>query len=114
VLLKGVPSVVSDGSTTLVSASGTPVLATGGSGDMLGGIVATLLAHIGDGPAAAVEAAATAAWIHGRAAEIASAGRVRGVTLHDVTDGLRGAWRLDDPAPPAPILAELPAVGGLT
>jgi hydroxyethylthiazole kinase-like uncharacterized protein yjeF len=113
VLLKGVPTVASDGTTTLVSASGTPVLATGGSGDMLGGIVATLLAQIGDVPCGAVEAAATSAWIHGRAAEIASAGLVRGVSLHDVTDALRDAWRLDEPTAPAPILAELPAVGGL-
>ncbi|HVT37439.1 MAG TPA: NAD(P)H-hydrate dehydratase [Gemmatimonadaceae bacterium] len=114
VLLKGVPTVASDGATTLVSASGTPVLATGGSGDMLGGIVATLLAQIGDVPAGAVEGAAAAAWIHGRAAEIASAGQVRGVWLHEVTDALHGAWRLTESALPAPLLAELPAVGGLT
>ena len=111
VLLKGVPTVVSDGVTTLVSASGTPVLATGGSGDVLGGIAATLLAQAGDRTGGAVEAAATAAWVHGRAAEIAGAGQVRGVTLDDVVGALRDAWRFDQPAPVAPILAELPAVG---
>jgi len=107
-LLKGVPTIVSDGSVTDVSAAGTPVLATAGSGDVLGGIAATLLAHGTD----ARSSAAAAAWIHGRAAEIAGAGRVRGVNVHDVVHALRDAWRLD-PAPlPAPILAELPAVGG--
>lgn len=107
VLLKGVPTVVSDGVDTDVSASGTPVLATAGSGDVLGGIVATLLAQGGN----ARRSAAAAAWIHGRAAEIAGAGRVRGVDLHDVIGALRDAWRLESPDLPAPLLAELPAVG---
>ena len=49
VLLKGVPTVITspDGQ-TLVSASGTPALATAGSGDLLSGIAGTLLAQIGD------------------------------------------------------------------
>jgi NAD(P)H-hydrate epimerase len=107
VLLKGVPTVISDDIATDVSASGTPVLATAGSGDVLGGMVATLLAQGGD----ARSSAAAAAWIHGRAAEIAGRGHVRGVTLHDVIEALRDAWRLEAPAYPAPVLAELPAVG---
>jgi ADP-dependent NAD(P)H-hydrate dehydratase / NAD(P)H-hydrate epimerase len=107
VLLKGVPTVVSDGIATDVSASGTPVLATGGSGDVLGGMVATLLAQ-GSDPRSS---AAAAAWVHGRAAEIAGAGHVRGVNLNDVVAALRDAWRLEENIIPAPILAELPAVG---
>jgi len=108
VLLKGVPTVVSDGARTLVSASGTPALATAGSGDVLGGILATVLAQSGNGLASA----AAAAWVHGRAAEIAAAGRVRGVALDDVIAALRAAWRLDmPPAPQPPVLAELAAVG---
>ncbi|MEA3246464.1 MAG: NAD(P)H-hydrate dehydratase, partial [Gemmatimonadota bacterium] len=106
VLLKGVPTVVSDGRRTLVVATGTPVLATGGSGDILGGIAATLLAQTGD----ALASAASAAWVHGRAAEIAGAGDVRGVTLDDVLDAMRAAWRREpDPAPP--VLAHLPRSG---
>ncbi len=107
VLLKGAPTIVSDGVATDVSASGSPVLATAGSGDVLGGIVATLLAQCGD----ARSSAACAAWIHGRAAEIAGAGQVRGVNLSDVIDALRLAWRLESPPFVAPILGELPAVG---
>lgn len=106
VLLKGVPTVVSDGVRTVVSASGTPVLATGGTGDVLAGIVGTLLAQ-GVPP---VPAAATGAWVHGRAAEIAGAGVVRGVVLDDVVDALRLAWS-PVRAPTTPVLAELPAVG---
>jgi NAD(P)H-hydrate epimerase len=107
VLLKGVPTVISDGSATDVSASGTPVLATAGSGDVLGGIIATLIAQGTD----ARSSAAGAAWVHGRAAEIAGAGHVRGVNLHDVIEALREAWRLEAPVLALPVLAELPAVG---
>jgi ADP-dependent NAD(P)H-hydrate dehydratase / NAD(P)H-hydrate epimerase len=111
VLLKGVPTVISDGSITLVSARGTPALATGGSGDVLGGMVATLLAQCGGAAGASASAAAAAAWVHGRAAEIASAGQVRGVALQDVISALRDAWRLDELPLPAPVLAELESVG---
>ena len=109
VLLKGVPTVVTapDGA-SIVSASGTPVLGTGGSGDILGGIAATLLAQGGD----PFQAAACAAWVHGRAAELANVGRpVRGVTLDDVLASLGVAWSA--PAPPLSldVLALLPRVG---
>jgi hydroxyethylthiazole kinase-like uncharacterized protein yjeF len=107
VLLKGVPTIISDGTHRYVSASGTPVLATAGSGDLLSGIVAALLAQSHD----ANSSAAIGAWIHGRAAEIAGAGRVRGVTLDDVLVALAEAWRCDVPRSAAPVLAELSAVG---
>lgn len=110
VLLKGVPTVVSDGATTQVVAAGTAVLATAGSGDVLGGIVATLLAQTEH----ALVAASCGAWVHGRAAEIAGAGRVRGVTLDDVIHALSDAWphatRDLDVVDGDAVLAELPAV----
>ena len=98
VLLKGVPTVITnpDGD-RLVSAAGTPVLATGGSGDVLSGIAGTLLAQIGD----PFRAGAAAAWIHGRAAERASAGGddvVRGLSLDDVIRELRASWTLRRPS----------------
>ena len=70
VLLKGVPSVITsaDGA-RLVSAAGNPVLAAAGSGDILSGIAATLAAQTHSPH----EAAAAAAWMHGRAGERASA-----------------------------------------
>ncbi|MDE3151808.1 MAG: NAD(P)H-hydrate dehydratase, partial [Gemmatimonadota bacterium] len=73
VLLKGTPTVVFAPTTgdRLVSASGTPVLGTGGSGDLLTGIAVTLLAQMGTPNTAA----ACAAWVHGRAAELAQLGR---------------------------------------
>jgi NAD(P)H-hydrate epimerase len=91
-----------------VSARGTPALATGGSGDVLSGIVTTLLAQCGD----ATHAAAMGAFVHGRAAERATDSRpVRGVTLADVLAELPDAWRLDDDPLDDGELAWLPRVG---
>jgi hydroxyethylthiazole kinase-like uncharacterized protein yjeF len=108
VLLKGVPTVVtSPEGETIVVAEGTPTLATGGAGDLLGGIAVTLLAQTGN----ALHAGALAAFAHGRAAFAVSARQVRGYTLDDVLATLPAVWPLDVPPPRPPILAELPAVG---
>ena len=108
VLLKGVPTVVAaPGAETMVVAEGTAILATGGSGDMLGGMAATLLAQTGD----AARAGALAAYVHGRAASLVSARDVRGYTLDDVMLALPVVWSLPVPAPRPPVLAELPAAG---
>jgi hydroxyethylthiazole kinase-like uncharacterized protein yjeF len=114
VLLKGLPTVITspDGG-QLVSAAGTPALATAGSGDVLTGVAVTLLAQIGD----PLIAGAAAAWAHGRAAELAhgtpDAARLtpRGVTLEDVLSALPGAWEIDSRPTRYPVLLELPAVG---
>jgi len=109
VLLKGVPTIItsSDGR-RFVSAAGTPVLATGGSGDVLSGIAGTLLAQTGDG----FIAGAASAWIHGHAAERVpqTPGDIRGLTLDDVVAELRGAWTFDTRPARYPVLAELPAL----
>ena len=108
VLLKGVPTVISNAAgDRLVSCAGTPVLAAGGSGDLLSGIAGTLLAQTGD----ARIAGACAAWVHGRAAEIAGRGHVRGVTFANLDLALRRVWNEPLRALAEPLLAELPAVG---
>lgn len=108
ILLKGVPTVVTAaGGRRLVSASGTPALATGGSGDVLSGIAGTLLAQLED----PLTAGAVAAWVHGRAAERvpASAGRgARGIALEDIVAELRDSWTFDARPGRYPVLAELP------
>jgi NAD(P)H-hydrate epimerase len=115
VLLKGVPTIVSapDG-TQLVSATGSPTLATAGSGDVLTGIAATLLAQTAD----PLAAGAAAAWVHGRAAELAQEASpgvgyrsARGTTLDDVLAALPATWQLDPRPTRYPVLAELPSVG---
>ena len=106
VLLKGVPTVVTapDGR-TLVSATGTPALATGGSGDLLSGIAGTLVAQMDD----TLDAAACAAWVHGRAAEIADRGDARGTTLEDVIAAL-ARWNEPVAPPRPPVLTALPPI----
>ena len=105
VLLKGVPSVItSPDGRSAVSASGSPVLAAAGSGDVLGGIAATLLTQMED----PFIAASCAAAVHGRAGELANAGfAVRGVALGSVLEARSRVW--SEPLPPRrpPILAEL-------
>jgi NAD(P)H-hydrate epimerase len=97
ILLKGTPTVVfsPDGS-RFVSASGTAALATGGSGDVLTGIFATLLAQIcaGTESCSPAEAAACGAFVHGRAAELC--GVVRGTTLDDIIHALPAVWNEPD------------------
>jgi NAD(P)H-hydrate repair Nnr-like enzyme with NAD(P)H-hydrate dehydratase domain len=83
------------------------VLATGGSGDVLAGVAGTLLASIPD----AYQAALSAVWAHGAAAERVATSRVRGATLADVVDALRDVWHSEPPALDEGVLASLPAVG---
>lgn len=67
VVLKGYRSIVSDGKRTFINSTGSPGMAVGGSGDILSGIIATLMAQ-GFNP---LEAAKTGVWVHGRAGDIA-------------------------------------------
>ncbi|MCA2991710.1 NAD(P)H-hydrate dehydratase [Gemmatimonas sp.] len=113
VLLKGTPTLVAppDGAPLWVVPHGTPLLATGGSGDCLSGIVAALLAQGASGDAAAV----LGATVHGRAAEQvhgAARATARGTTLDDVLAATRSVWSALATPPPLPpaVLAELPAV----
>lgn len=110
-LLKGTPTLVAspDGRPLTVIARGTALLATGGSGDLLTGIIGALLAAGTDATSAAV----VGATVHGLAAEIATAraGTVRGPTLEAVLAAMPDAWReLRTPATlQQDILCELPA-----
>jgi NAD(P)H-hydrate epimerase len=90
-LLKGVPTVIaSEGTAPWTVAAGNPGLGTGGSGDVLSGIVATMLAQ-GREPAVA---AALGAQALGDAAD-AAARRVSARALRpgDVTAALGEVWR---------------------
>lgn len=69
VLRKGHETVITDGNAIYVNRTGNAGMATGGSGDVLAGILTALL---GQG-VAPLEAAATAAWLHGTAGDLAAA-----------------------------------------
>ena len=68
VLLKGSATLITDGETTYLSDRGCPGMATAGSGDVLSGILAALCAWLPDD---LLRATAAAAWINGRAGELA-------------------------------------------
>jgi ADP-dependent NAD(P)H-hydrate dehydratase / NAD(P)H-hydrate epimerase len=86
VLLKGADTLVAaPGQGVLVSAAGTPALATAGTGDVLTGVLAAFLAKGMD----AQLAAGAAAFAHGRAAELVP--HRRGVVASDVIVALPGA-----------------------
>lgn len=65
-LLKGHETCITDGFTDYLNRTGNPGMAVGGSGDVLSGIIVSLLGqHI-----APLEAAAVGAWLHGAAGDL--------------------------------------------
>jgi NAD(P)H-hydrate epimerase len=86
VLLKGRYSIIgAPGALPLLNPTGGPVLATGGSGDVLSGIITALLCELSPREAAFVGAyvhgASADAWAHARRAD-------RGLLAHEIADGL--------------------------
>jgi len=68
-LLKGHRTIITDGLNVYRNTTGNPGMATGGSGDVLSGVIVSLLGQ-GVMP---LEAAACAAWLHGSAGDLAAA-----------------------------------------
>ena len=91
VLLKGVPTVVAgEGKPVLTVAAGNPGLATGGSGDVLAGLIATFLAQ-GMEPQ---HAGALGAQVLGRSADLAARRlTARALRPHDVVRAVPDLWR---------------------
>jgi NAD(P)H-hydrate epimerase len=83
-LLKGNATLIYDGTTMHVNTTGTSALATAGTGDVLSGIIATLLAQ----GLAPVDAARAGAYWHGLAGRHAAAARRVGVMAGDVAEAL--------------------------
>ncbi|MGW7818848.1 NAD(P)H-hydrate dehydratase [Streptomyces puniciscabiei] len=89
VLLKGSTTLVADagGGAVRVNATGTPWLATAGSGDVLSGLGGSLLAA----GLSALDAGSAAAYLHGLAGRFAANGAPVGA--HDVAAHIPEAWR---------------------
>ncbi|MEU5089515.1 NAD(P)H-hydrate dehydratase [Streptomyces sp. NPDC021356] len=89
VLLKGSTTLVAgpDGGPVRVNPTGTPYLATAGSGDVLSGLAGSLLAA----GLTALDAGSAGAYLHGLAGRFASAGAPAGA--HDVAEAIPRAWR---------------------
>ncbi|HTU70368.1 MAG TPA: NAD(P)H-hydrate dehydratase [Candidatus Baltobacteraceae bacterium] len=97
-LLKGPATLIDDGNVTHINPTGTSALATAGTGDVLTGIIATLLAQ-GLSP---VDAARAGAYWHGLAARRCAAQRPVGVIAGDLPEALAGA--LPPRVPPSSLL----------
>lgn len=67
VVLKGQDTFITDGETAIVNSTGTPAMATGGSGDVLTGLITALICQ----GLAARDAAHLGVYAHGLAAELA-------------------------------------------
>ncbi|MDO0926198.1 NAD(P)H-hydrate dehydratase [Streptomyces sp. TG1A-8] len=89
VLLKGSTTLVADhaGGPVRVNATGTPWLATAGSGDVLSGLAGSLLAS----GLSALDAGSAAAYLHGLAGRFAADGAPAGA--HDIAARIPDAWR---------------------
>lgn len=89
VVLKGHESVVSDGSRTAINTTGNCGMATGGTGDVLTGLIAALLAQ----RMPAFEAAHVGAHLHGLAGDLAAAELSQpGLIASDLPRFLGRAW----------------------
>lgn len=86
-LLKGQATLIYDGTTMHINPTGSSALATAGTGDVLTGIIATLLSQ-GLSP---VDAARTGAYWHGLSGKQAASTRPRGVIARDVYESLAAA-----------------------
>ena len=92
VLLKGHETLISDGNSTYVNPTGNPGMATGGSGDVLSGIITSLLAqkHLA---ADSVDRVCSAAFLHGLAGDIAAENIGEyGMTSADISDAVAAAF----------------------
>jgi ADP-dependent NAD(P)H-hydrate dehydratase len=89
VVLKGSGTVVTDGRRYFVNSTGNPGMATGGSGDVLTGVIAALLAQ----KLAPFEAAQLGVFVHGLAGDIARDhhGEI-GMIAGDIVDSLPDAF----------------------
>jgi len=82
-VLKGHPSVITDGKQTVLNPTGNPAMATGGMGDVLTGAIVGLLAQ----GLEVWEAACAGVYLHGLAGDIAAESD-RGLLATDVADAL--------------------------
>ena len=95
VVLKGHETVVADGRQVCVNRTGNSGMATGGSGDVLSGVIGACIGH-GLDP---YEAACLGVYVHGLAGDLVAEriGPV-GLIATDLLEGLALAWKLVEPS----------------
>lgn len=95
-LLKGPATIITDGETTCLTDTGCAGMATAGSGDVLSGILAAILGYAPD----PLLGTAAAAWINGKAGELAqqkygSVSMVAGDTVASIAEAIRGVSAME-------------------
>ncbi|MGL4461498.1 MAG: NAD(P)H-hydrate dehydratase [Planctomycetia bacterium] len=89
VVLKGHETIITDGTRTAVNHTGNPGMATGGSGDVLTGLIAAL---VGQGMEP-FDAAQLGVWLHGTAGDLAAAaGHMASLIATDLIDFFPAAF----------------------
>lgn len=89
-VLKGAGTVVTDGTRVYRNTTGNPGMATGGTGDVLTGVIAALVAQELD----PFDAAVLGVWVHGRAGDLAAAALSQtALTAADLLNYLPTAFR---------------------
>ena len=89
ILLKGFTDIISDGNTTFLNVKKTPAMTVGGTGDVLSGIVAGLLARNRN----SLGAAAAAAYINGQAGKLVQKKLGLHMTSTDLLDVIPNAFK---------------------
>ncbi len=89
ILLKGFTDIISDGNTTFLNVKKTPAMTVGGTGDVLSGIVAGLLARNRN----SLGAAAAAAYINGQAGKLVQKKLGLHMTATDLLDVIPNAFK---------------------
>jgi ADP-dependent NAD(P)H-hydrate dehydratase len=96
VVLKGPGTITTDGKKTVVNTTGNPGMATGGSGDVLTGVIAAL---VGQG-LELFAAAQLGVWLHGRAGDLAALDFSEpGLIASDLPKYIAKAWKELSDAP---------------
>ena len=90
VLLKGNVDLISDGEVVRANATGNPGMTVGGTGDVLAGITAAFYAR-----ASPLRAAVAAAFVNGRAGDLAYLERDYGMLATDVIEKIPLAMRVE-------------------
>ncbi len=91
-VLKGRRTVISDGNQTCVNPTGNPGMARGGSGDVLSGVIASLILNI-KGPEAIFKSACAGVYVHGLAGDLAAKEKTQiAMTAGDIAENMPGAF----------------------
>ncbi|MHB9156370.1 MAG: NAD(P)H-hydrate dehydratase [Endomicrobiales bacterium] len=90
-VLKGAGTVVSDGKQAVVNPTGNPGMATGGSGDVLSGVIGALVMQVREPET--FNAALCGVYLHGLAGDIAAGEKTRiSLLAGDIAEGLPAAF----------------------